>query len=32
MEFLLENLWLVSLLAAIIALAFVCIQAKKVLA
>ncbi|MBR4692209.1 MAG: sodium/proton-translocating pyrophosphatase, partial [Oscillospiraceae bacterium] len=32
MEFLLENLWLVSLLAAIIALAFVGIQAKKVLA
>ena len=32
MDFLLQNLWLVSLLAAIIALAFVGIQAKKVLA
>jgi K(+)-stimulated pyrophosphate-energized sodium pump len=32
MDFILENLWLVSLLAAIIALVFVGIQAKKVLA
>ena len=32
MDFLLQNLWLVSLIAAIIALVFVGIQAKKVLA
>ncbi len=32
MDFILENLWLVSLLAAIIALVFVALQAKKVLA
>ena len=32
MDFILENLWLVSLLAAIIALVFVGVQAKKVLA
>ena len=32
MDFLLENLWLVSLLAAVIALVFVALQAKKVLA
>ena len=32
MEFILENLWLVSLIAAIIALVFVGVQAKKVLA
>jgi K(+)-stimulated pyrophosphate-energized sodium pump len=32
MDFILENLWLVSLIAAIIALVFVALQAKKVLA
>ena len=32
MDFLLENLWLVSLIAAVIALVFVALQAKKVLA
>ncbi len=32
MDFILENLWLVSLLAAVIALVFVALQAKKVLA
>ena len=32
MDFILENLWLVSLIAAVIALVFVVLQAKKVLA
>ena len=32
MDFILENLWLVSLIAAVIALVFVALQAKKVLA
>ena len=32
MDFILDNLWLVSLIAAVIALVFVALQAKKVLA
>ena len=32
MEFILDNLWLVSLIASVIALVFVAMQAKKVLA